>query len=133
MNVSKSIFTVICLCSLGYMIYLEIERFLENNDSSSISFRKFNKSPKDEYPTFTICIGTIYYLEIFDNVYLNQTFNLSSKIYSEVLRGIEKPNVICLYVETGCYHEAVCCMPLYKKNKQKWTRCIKFCYDIFNS
>ena len=33
---------------------------MNNEDSSSISFRKFNFSPKDEYPTITICIAEGY-------------------------------------------------------------------------
>ena len=29
---------------------------MKNEDSSSISFRKFNASPQDKYPAMTICI-----------------------------------------------------------------------------
>ena len=33
---------------------------MNNDDSSAITFRKFNFSPKDEYPTITMCIAEGY-------------------------------------------------------------------------
>ena len=40
------------------MICLEIIRYTKNDDASIISFKRFNASPKDKYPSFTLCFQT---------------------------------------------------------------------------
>ena len=39
------------------MTYLQFKYYLNNEDFSSISYRKFNKEEKDEYPNFSICFS----------------------------------------------------------------------------
>ena len=52
---AQPLFWIVCVSLLVFMTSTEIARFGRNHDSSSISFNKFNVSPKDIYPTFTIC------------------------------------------------------------------------------
>ena len=46
----------ICFFILCVFIFKDFKRFMNNEDSASISFRKFNSSPKDKYPEITFCI-----------------------------------------------------------------------------
>ena len=49
---------VIFISHLSALIYLackDINRYIDNEDSSSISFRTFNESPRDRYPVTTLC------------------------------------------------------------------------------
>ena len=52
---AQPLFWIVCILLLVFMTSTEIARFVRNHDSSSISFNNFNVSPKDIYPTFTIC------------------------------------------------------------------------------
>ena len=38
-----------------YLACKDINRYIDNEDSSSISFRTFNESPRDRYPVTTLC------------------------------------------------------------------------------
>ena len=48
--------TLLCCIFATYMTAKQVMRFLENGDSTAIHFRRFNLSPKDKYPTFSICL-----------------------------------------------------------------------------
>ena len=39
------------------MTVKQVIRYIENNDSSVISYKRFNESPEDQYPTFTFCLA----------------------------------------------------------------------------
>ena len=56
----KLLLFTLCFFLLSFCILSDFRRFMNKEDSSSISFRKFNFSPKDEYPTITICIAEGY-------------------------------------------------------------------------
>ena len=54
-----------CLMLAGYMSCQQFAQYILNDDSSILGYRKFNESPKDVYPAFTVCItsydgGTIF-------------------------------------------------------------------------
>ena len=70
------------------MTNTQIIRFLENEDSSAIQFRRFDSAPKDVYPLFSICfIGAElnwYYDEL-----LFMRSGLSPGIYAKMLKGEE--------------------------------------------
>ena len=40
---------------LAYLSCKDIKRYIDNEDSSSISYRIFNTAPRDKYPVVTIC------------------------------------------------------------------------------
>ena len=48
---------LVCLCSTGYMTYLQFKYYLDNDDVASISYQHFNQEEKDKYPTVTLCIS----------------------------------------------------------------------------
>lgn len=50
------LFKTICFILAVASISLLIERWFENSDKSSISFKGFIDSPDDRYPTFSICL-----------------------------------------------------------------------------
>ena len=48
------------------MAYVQLDYYMKNDDSASISYQVFNNQEKDEYPTFTICF-TDYSGESFED------------------------------------------------------------------
>ena len=42
---------------LIYFICKDVKRYIDNEDSSSIAFRKFNEGPRDKYPVVTFCFS----------------------------------------------------------------------------
>ena len=68
------------------MTITQIARFFENKDTASFSYKKFNESPLDEYPTFSICFkGTYTYLE--NDEPLFDSFGIDSRQYELVMKG----------------------------------------------
>ena len=54
----QSLRTALQLTCTGFAIYYSIiqgERYFSNEDTSVISFRKFNERPQDNYPDLTFC------------------------------------------------------------------------------
>ena len=82
---------LVCLCSTGYMTYLQFKYYLNNDDLASISYRKFNKEEKDEYPTFSICFGDYENGNIFQQSHDAFTSNnITPKSYRDYLSGSVK-------------------------------------------
>ena len=46
---------LLCFSVVLYLTIKEIIRYSNNDDSSSIAFKKFSASPKDKYPVITFC------------------------------------------------------------------------------
>ena len=69
------------------MTYMQFQHYLKNEDFASISYRKFNKEEKDEYPSFTVCLvglrGQIF--TQFDDVF--NSANYTRESYSNYLNG----------------------------------------------
>ena len=64
----------------------QVIRFLENSDSTAIEFRQFNLAPKDNYPTFTICLtGSDLYWYKAKSIF--RTFGLHPPEFAEMIRG----------------------------------------------
>ena len=87
------LFTIICCMSLFYMIINQVDKYFRNDDSSTISFKKFIRN---KYPTYTFCfednddaggfyktinIGNIYETKVyFDGQYVRlESRNMTSK------------------------------------------------------
>ena len=82
---------LVCLCSTGYMTYLQFKYYLDNDDLASISYRTFNKEETDEYPTFSICFGEYEEGTIFQQSHDAFTSNnITPKSYSNYLSGSVK-------------------------------------------
>ena len=78
---------LICLSSVCYMTYLQFMYYLSNEDVASISYQKYNKEEKDEYPIFSVCLLG-YNEEIFKeshDIFMSHNVTLSS--YRKYLSG----------------------------------------------
>ena len=71
-KITMFVFKLTCLSLTAYMSVTQFLRYLDNNDKASVSFRLFNHSPRDRYPTYTICFENRKQGE---NVF-NQTWSL---------------------------------------------------------
>ena len=49
-------FQMLCIILVIYLSYEQLQQYLKNEDSSSVSFRNFNQEKRDLYPTFSICV-----------------------------------------------------------------------------
>ena len=77
----------ICFASACYMTYLQFLYFLDNEDVVSISYQKFNKEEKDEYPIFSICLVG-YKGEIFkESLFTFESNNVTLESYHSYLLG----------------------------------------------
>ena len=82
--------------------------YLENKDTSTISYKRFNQSPLDEYPTFSICLKgpelywkhekmifsrfgatSAQYIQILEGGGSKHDYNETSGLYENVLIGTE--------------------------------------------
>ena len=54
---SQKVFGLTCFLLAAYMSVSQIVRFLENRDTSSISYKILNQSPQDKYPTYSVCLN----------------------------------------------------------------------------
>ena len=64
----------------------QIIRFLENGDSTAIQFRQFNLSPKDQYPTFSICLtGSDIHWNKANTIF--RRFGLHPSNFGQLLKG----------------------------------------------
>ena len=57
---ATGVFQLTCFILAGYMAFTQALRFLDNDDSSSIGYKNFNKTPVDRYPTLSICLYSPY-------------------------------------------------------------------------
>ena len=46
---------LVCILLTAHMTAKEAIRFMKNEDTSTITYKQFNKAPRDTYPTFSIC------------------------------------------------------------------------------
>ena len=78
-----------CLLSAFYMTYLQFKYYLNNEDMASISYRKFNKEERDEYPSISICLAG-YRGKLFTRSQdiFNST-NATREAYQSFLSGIQ--------------------------------------------
>ena len=64
----------------------QIMHFLENDDATAIHYRRFNISPKDMYPTFSICFtGSNLYWYHAKSIF--SKFGLRPYEFEEMLKG----------------------------------------------
>ena len=91
------------------MTLLMVDRYVANNDSTSIAFKRYNQSPQDKYPTFSICFKgnkfrwyhdlllfnaygvtpTEYGLMLMGETAFRHEYNYKSRMYRKVTIGVE--------------------------------------------
>ena len=70
------------------MTATQVIRFFENEDSTAIQFRQFNRATKDKYPVFTICLtGSDLYLNKAETIF--RAFGLHPHKFVDMLKGKE--------------------------------------------
>ena len=57
-SLGKELFAFLCLLLTGFAVVMQVLRFIRNEDTSTIIYKPFNKSPKDKYPTFSLCFSS---------------------------------------------------------------------------
>ena len=81
------VFLLACMILAGYMTCLQFQYYLRNQDLSSISYRKFNSEPQDQYPIFTICYSGYPEGEIFSDSLILPQYGIDPRLYGLFLRG----------------------------------------------
>ena len=88
-KITMFIFNLTCLSLTAYMSVSQFLRYLDNNDKASVSFRQFNHSPRDRYPTYTICFENQKRREfLFNQTYLINTYGINRREYFDIIRGM---------------------------------------------
>ena len=78
--------TILCSLLAIYMTAKQVMTFLENDDSTSIHYRRFNLSPNDRYPTFSICFtGTELYWNKAKSIF--NLYGLNPSSFEAMLKG----------------------------------------------
>jgi hypothetical protein len=82
----KTVFTMTCFLLAAIMTLTQIFRLLENADSSSFTYKPFNLTPLDKYPTYSICFRgpEIYWKH---EQLLFNSLGMTSSQYVELLKG----------------------------------------------
>ena len=55
-EISLKSFQMTCIGLVVFMIYQQFKLYMDNQNSSSVSYRKFHQSQQDVYPTFSLCL-----------------------------------------------------------------------------
>ena len=80
------VFGSACFLLAAYMSLTQLFRYLENEDTSSITNKQFNQTPRDQYPTFSICFkGDDVYWDK-DEMLFN-VLGVTSSQYVDTLKG----------------------------------------------
>ena len=104
------VFQVMCSYGAVYFLVKYSDQFISNKDSTSISYTQYNKSPKDMYPTYSMCFeGEPFHwineLEIF------RAYSLGRDQYQRMLEGKQASRYE--YVETSRLYRK---MPTFMNN-----------------
>ena len=74
-----------CLVAI-YMAINQISRFIENRDASTIIYKRFNRSPDDRYPTFSLCFQGSD-ISWYQDELIFKEFGITSAQYGKLLKG----------------------------------------------
>ena len=80
------LFHILCISLLIYTSTLLVLRYLKNEDYSKLSYKKFNESPEDLYPEFTVCFNKGVN-KLYKNNYLKAHFSGNFVKYHNFLNG----------------------------------------------
>ena len=50
------LFQILCIAAVLLLVFIQFQSYMENNDSSSVGYRKFNYEERDLYPAVSICL-----------------------------------------------------------------------------
>ena len=85
---------IVCVVIAIWMSIDQIIRYFANEDKASVTYRKFPDSPRDRYPTLTLCfqskkrpISAHDPTNFYNETYLQQEFNMTKIDYLSILWG----------------------------------------------
>ena len=81
------IFRIVCIAIAIWMSIDLTMRYLENEDKASVTYKKFHDSPRDRYPTYTLCFQSLKRSSFYNETYLKHEFNLTKFEYQSILSG----------------------------------------------
>ena len=82
----KLIFQIVCVLLAIYMSASFVKRFNENDNATSIAYKKYSTTYQDKYPTFSICFkGAPFHWYYEMDIY--NAFELTYWQYQKMLRG----------------------------------------------
>ena len=82
----KNIFQVVCTFLAAYMTLILAGRYLENRDATAITYKRYNLSPQDKYPTFSVCFeGPEFHF--YHDIPLFDAYSLTANQYKQLLSG----------------------------------------------
>ena len=93
-------FKICCFFLAGYMIVQQTLRYFENEDSTTIHYKKFNESPSDLYPTFSICFEDKFN-GAYNRTELSNTLGITRSKYVKLLLGKHSPDINVTDVATN--------------------------------
>ena len=81
-------FQLLCLITFLVLVFIQVQLYVENKDSSSVGYRRFNQEERDIYPAVSICLqsrqGSIFNE---NHTLLSSLGSDAGKIYQEMLLG----------------------------------------------
>ena len=90
LKITKLVFKLICLALTTFMSITQVLRYIDNNDKASVTFRRFNHSPRDRYPTYTICFENQNRRgEFYNQTYLLNKFGINGSDYFQMISGLD--------------------------------------------
>ena len=79
-------FQMVCFALAVFMAASFVKRFNENDNATSITYKKFSTTSHDLYPTFSICFrGTHFHW--YHDVDIYDAFELRPEQYEMMLKG----------------------------------------------
>ena len=79
---------IACILFAGYMIVLQVLKYLENADTPKIAFKEFNESPEHKYPDFTFCFKVDPNLkDMYKEQWLRKNGPITSQKYHSLVSG----------------------------------------------
>ena len=81
----------LCMAITSYLVGLTLIHYLQNNETSVVSPKKFNLTPKDLYPTYTICFVEKITGDILYGQYIG-TDGIYQSWYIRKKKGVSWPN-----------------------------------------
>ena len=87
------------------MTVTQITRYFENRDASSVHYKRFNVSPDDKYPTFSICFkGGLYW---YHDMLIYNSFGVTSTKYEQLLKGEQVQKYYYDYIQMLYQKDAI--------------------------
>ena len=98
-KIIEKFYYLVCYALWGYLVYLLTKQYIDNKDSTQLSYKKFQSSDDGYvvYPTFSVCTPSkaIYYPLVHTELY--------NELYDHPI--CQKPNVTHQWCEIGLYQK----------------------------